>query len=313
MDRFLHAIESSDGGTTRRCAATSCAAGRGSGPARAARPGRAGPIRRAAARPATSRASADVTGARIPADSIARASSGTVSSASTACPRRSGISAAGTPWLRSSPALRLRDFGASAVATRSPVPARPRNVRTWPPRLLRERGHLAEDVAGRHPGRVQPLRLGRADGDRGGVLRAPGQLDADGIVRDLADHARHAGTRPAQRCASRSECEAHTSPAPSVAISRACAGPPMHATRSGAERGLERERRRHAVRRDEALRERHDRRPRRPRPDARARRAHPQGPSTALRGRPGPRDGTGPGARPSARTFSSLGSGTPGR
>ena len=37
------------------------------------------------------------------------------------------------PAPSSSPALRLRDVGASAVATRSPVPARPTNVRAWPP------------------------------------------------------------------------------------------------------------------------------------------------------------------------------------
>src|SRR5215218_11096004 len=79
--------------------------------------------------PSMSRASAEVTGASTPASSMARASSGTVSSASTAWPTRSGISAAGTPCARSSPALRLRDRGASAVATRSPVPARPTNVR----------------------------------------------------------------------------------------------------------------------------------------------------------------------------------------
>src|SRR6185436_6416743 len=83
--------------------------------------------------PSISRASAEVTGASTPARSIACASTGTVSSASTAWPTRSGISAAGTPSASSSPALRFRDIGASAVATRSPVPARPTNVRAWPP------------------------------------------------------------------------------------------------------------------------------------------------------------------------------------
>src|SRR5215211_2221262 len=86
--------------------------------------------------PSISRASADVTGASRPARSMACASSLTVSSASTAWPTRSGISDAGTPWASSSPALRLRDFGASAVATRSPVPERPTNVLARPPPCL---------------------------------------------------------------------------------------------------------------------------------------------------------------------------------
>src|SRR5918999_3808927 len=74
-------------------------------------------------------ASAVMTGASSPPRSRAWASRRTVSSASTAWPIRSGISAAGTPCASSSPALRLRELGASAVATRSPVPARPTKVR----------------------------------------------------------------------------------------------------------------------------------------------------------------------------------------
>ena len=75
--------------------------------------------------PAIRRPSALVTGAPTPACSSARASSGTDSSASTACPICAGISAAGTPPASSSPARRLRLSRASAVATRSPAPARP--------------------------------------------------------------------------------------------------------------------------------------------------------------------------------------------
>src|SRR3954451_1480257 len=69
--------------------------------------------------PSISRDRAEITGASSPARSIACASRRTVSSASTACPTFSGISSAGTPSASSSPALRLRDFGPSAVATRS--------------------------------------------------------------------------------------------------------------------------------------------------------------------------------------------------
>ena len=75
--------------------------------------------------PAIRRLSALVTGASTPARASALASSGTRSSASTAWPMRLGISAAGTPWASSSPAWRLRLWGASAVPTRSPVPASP--------------------------------------------------------------------------------------------------------------------------------------------------------------------------------------------
>src|SRR5450759_2126856 len=75
--------------------------------------------------PEMSLPSARVTGASTPARSRVRASSGTHSSASTAWPMRAGISAAGMPAANSSPARRLRLSRASAVATRSPVPARP--------------------------------------------------------------------------------------------------------------------------------------------------------------------------------------------
>ena len=71
------------------------------------------------------RQSASVTGASIPARPSARASRGTDSSASTAWPICWGMSAAGTPSASSSPARRLRLWGARAVATRSPVPASP--------------------------------------------------------------------------------------------------------------------------------------------------------------------------------------------
>ena len=63
---------------------------------------------------------------------------------------------------------------------------------------------------------------------------------------------------PAQRWASASECEAQTRPAPSVAISRACAGPPMHATRSGPNTASSASVGGVPVGRDEPLGERHD-------------------------------------------------------
>ena len=46
---------------------------------------------------------------------------------------------------------------------------------------------LGEDVAGGGAGGVQALPLGRAGRERGGVLRGARELDADRVVRLLAD------------------------------------------------------------------------------------------------------------------------------
>ena len=102
---------------------------------------------------------------------------------------RSGISAAGTPSASSSPARRLRDCGASAVATRSPVPARPISDSGRAPRRLGEAPDLGEDVAGGGARGVEALALGRAGGQRGRVLGGARELDADRVVGGLADDA----------------------------------------------------------------------------------------------------------------------------
>src|SRR4051812_2871737 len=54
---------------------------------------------------------------------------------------------------------------------------------------LRVAPHLEEDVPGGGAGGVEALRLGGGGGERGGVLRRAGQLDADRVVRALADDA----------------------------------------------------------------------------------------------------------------------------
>ena len=125
---------------------------------------------------------------------------------------------------------------------------------------LGEAPDLGEDVPRRGARGVEALRLGRAGGQRRGVLRRARELDADRVARLLADDARaheDAGDRRA-RAARRST--AATSPAPSVTISRACAGPPTHGDAVGAERGASSTRRRGAVGRHEPLGERDDRR-----------------------------------------------------
>ena len=50
-------------------------------------------------------------------------------------------------------------------------------------------GALAPDLGGGDPGRVQPVRLGRGGGERGGVLRGAGHLDAGDVAGALADQA----------------------------------------------------------------------------------------------------------------------------
>ena len=132
-----------------------------------------------------------VTGASTSGAARARAaSSGTDSSASTAWPMRAGISAAGTPSASSSPARRLRLCGASAV--RDEVAGAGEADHRLGPCALRlgEAPDLGEDVPGRGAGGVEALALGRAGGQRRGVLRRAGQLDADRVVGQLADDAR---------------------------------------------------------------------------------------------------------------------------
>ena len=154
--------------------------------------------------------------------------------------------------------VRLRELGASAVATRSPVPARPTNVRACPPLLLGQREHLEEDVGRRHPGRVEPLRLRwrpRPRRPRSSPRRpappppgrprprTPRRARWNGLGHAVREHLR------ARR--------AHE-PRPGLdhlarVRGTADAGHPL-----AAERRLERDRRRRAVRRHEALRQRDD-------------------------------------------------------
>ena len=226
--------------------------------------------------PSISRASAEVIGALSPRCSIARASRGR-----SRTPRSPGRSGRGSPpTARPGPAARRRcgcaTAGASAVATRSPVPARPTNVRGAAAAALGQRQHLGEDVGRGHAGGVQALRLGRAGGQRRGVLRAARQLDADRVVGRPRTRRRPGGTRrhtPGQRAwrvrrADQPGAALHHLPG----VRRAAdAGDALDA-----ERALERDGRRHAVRRHQPLGQRHDARRARGRPGARAARARRQ-------------------------------------
>ena len=214
---------------SRRAARSAPAAGPSRAPAR--------PSRRAAARRRSAARSASVTGASTPARRSARASSGTdVQRLDRLADPRRDLAPPARPGPSSSPARRLRLCGASAVPTRSPVPGQP-DHRLRPRALaLGVAPDLGEDVPGGGARGVQALRLGRARGQRGGVLGRARELDADRVVGLLAHDAgahEDAGELAAR---ARSSVDAATSPAPSVTISRACAGPPMQATRSAPKR-----------------------------------------------------------------------------
>ena len=134
--------------------------------------------------PRISRDSPRVTGASTPARVSAWASSGTPSIASTAWPMRSGISAAGTPSASSSPARRLRDCGASAVATRSPVPASPMSDSGRAPRPSPKRQTSAKMWPAAAPAALRPWRSVAPAASAAAFLAAPasstptGSLDA---------------------------------------------------------------------------------------------------------------------------------------
>ncbi len=209
-----------------------------------------------------------MTGAATPACSSARASSGTDSSASTAWPIRSGISAAGTPCgeqLAGPPVAALGRQGRCdevAGAGEADHRLRPRTQR------LGVAPDLGEDVPGGGSGRVQALRLGGAGSERRGVLRRPGELDPDGVVGLLADHPRadeQLGDRPRQVLVARGRHQGRAGVDHLLRVggsAEAC-----HAV--GAETSAEHDGRRKPVGRHEPLGNRDDRRPL---PDARPRR-----------------------------------------
>ena len=110
------------------------------------------------------------------------------------------------------------------------------------------------------PAAFRPCASVAPGGERGGVLGGAGQLDAERVVGQLADDA---GAREdlCERARELLLAHAATSPAPACTISWAWAGPPMQATRSGAEaRAAGRSSAVRPVRRHEALGDGHDRR-----------------------------------------------------
>ncbi len=208
------------------------ATGARSGPAPAAWRAPARSTRRAASSPRSGAPARRSPAPRAAARSIAWASRRTVSSASTAWPSRSGISPAGTPSASSSPALRLRDVGASAVATRSPVPARPTNVRACPPLRSASASTSRKMSAAAIPAALSPCAWVAPTATAAAFLATPASSTPTGSS-ETSQTTPERWNASATRCASASEREAQTRPAPDSTISRACAGPPTHATRCG--------------------------------------------------------------------------------
>ena len=179
------------------------------------------------------RQSASVTGASTPARPSARASRGTDSSASTAWPIRWGISAAGTPSASSSPARRFRLWGASAVATRSPVPASPIRDSGRAPCSSAKRHTSAKMCPAAAPAALRPCASVAPAARAAAFFAAPASSTPTGSF-DTSHTTPASVNMRASDSASTSSVEAATSPAPWVTISRAWAGPPMQAMRSGA-------------------------------------------------------------------------------
>ena len=185
-----------------------------------------------------------VTGASTPARSSARASSGTDSSASTAWPiarrdlgRRDAL---GEQLAGAAVAALRRQRGGDEVAGarpgRSSTPAarparsakRQTSAKMWP-------GGGAGGVEALAP-RSRRRRARRRSWPRPRARRRPGRWTA------RRRRPARMKTPRERRARARSSVEAATSPAPSVTISRACAGPPMQATRSAPKRSREQRR-----------------------------------------------------------------------
>ena len=130
-----------------------------------------------------------MTGDSTPARPSALANRGTDSSDSTACPTRAEISALGTPWASSSPARRLRDWGASAVATRSPVPARPIIDSGWAPRPSAKRQTSPKMCPAAAPAAFRPWLSVAPAASAAAFLAAPASSTPDRVAGLLADHA----------------------------------------------------------------------------------------------------------------------------
>ena len=220
---------------------------------RAAWPAPAPPSRRAAGCRRSAATSAEVTGASSPARSIARASSRTVSSASTAWPRRSGISAAGTPC--------GQQLAGAAVARRRAPGRWPRGRRCRPGRRTCAPGRPSSSArastsrkmsAAAMPAAFRPCAWVAPTATAAAFFATPGQLDADRIVGHLAHHAgalEHLGHPVGERLRVRGADQ----PRPGLDHLARVRGAADARDPLGTEGALERHRGRRAVRRHEPL------------------------------------------------------------
>ena len=123
------------------------------------------------------------------------------------------------------------------------MPARPRNVRTWPPRLSASAATSLKMSLAAMPAALRPCASVAPTATAAAFFAHPASSTPDGVVGHLA-HDAGALEQSAQRCASRSECEAHTSPAPLRGHLARVRGAADASDPVRPEHGLERERRR---------------------------------------------------------------------
>ena len=120
--------------------------------------------------------------------------------------------------------------GASTVATRSPAPARPIIDSGRAPRASAKRQTSAKMWPAAAPAALSPCASVAPDASAAAFFAAPASSTPSGSFDSSQTTPARMNVRAISR-ASSSFSEAATSPAPSLTISRACAGPPTTATR----------------------------------------------------------------------------------
>src|SRR3954454_13434203 len=185
--------------------------------------------RSGAIRPSTSAASASVAGASTPVRAQAAARSGADSRPWAVPPGVAATAPAGTPLASISPARLLRLCGASAVASRSPTPARPSNVSGWAPSVAPRRSSSLNTRPPAAPAAFMPLVAAAEVARAAAFLAAPASsTPITSSVRSTSMPARSSAS-PSWRRKSRSVL-ASTAEAPLSTASAEWNGPPRQAS-----------------------------------------------------------------------------------
>ncbi len=112
------------------------------------------------------------------------------------------------------------------------MPARPTNVRAWPPLSAASDSTSRKMSAAAIPAAFRPCACVAPTATAATFFAIPASSTPTGSS-ETSHTTPERWNVSATRWARASEREAQTSPAPASTISRACAGPPTHATRSG--------------------------------------------------------------------------------